>query len=82
VYCGITCDLAARAAQHGARFDPLQAVRWRQSEHYLLCFKDRMFEAIAQEMRVVGSFATQVEALEHAISELSVRRLRREGEPS
>jgi hypothetical protein len=54
--------------------------RWRQSEHYLLCFKDRMFEAIAQEIRVVGSFATQVEALEHAISELSVRRRRREGQ--
>ena len=29
--------------------------RWRKSQHYLLCFKDRMFEAIAQEVQTLYS---------------------------
>ena len=45
--------------------------RWRKSQHYLLCFKDRMFEAIAQEVQVVGTFATKNEALERTLGLVS-----------
>jgi len=41
--------------------------RWRKSRHYLLCFKDSLFEAIAQDVQVVGTFATKNEALERAL---------------
>jgi hypothetical protein len=37
--------------------------RWRTSQHYLLCFKDRMFEAIARNVQLTGPFSTVDEAL-------------------
>lgn len=39
------------------------AERWLASEHYLLCFKDRMFEAIARSVELIGTFTTVEEAL-------------------
>jgi hypothetical protein len=39
---------------------------WRKRQHYLLSFKDNMFEAIAQDVQLVGIFTTEEEALEHA----------------
>ena len=50
--------------------------RWRKSQHYLLSFKDQMFEAIAQDLQQVGVFATEDEALAQALSLLNSRRHR------
>lgn len=50
------------------------AQRWRRSEHHLLCFKDRMFEAIAEEVQIIGTFGMQTDALEHALSQINRHR--------
>jgi hypothetical protein len=41
---------------------------WRKKQHYLLSFKDRMFEAIAQDVHVVGVFATEEDAIQQALN--------------
>lgn len=46
------------------------AERWRTSRHYLLCFKDRMFEAIAESVQFMGTFSTVEQALEHASAQV------------
>lgn len=43
------------------------ASRWRITRHYLLCFKDRMFEAIAREVVVLGAFGTVEDATRVAV---------------
>jgi hypothetical protein len=46
------------------------AERWQMSRHYLLCFKDRMFEAIAQDVRHIGTFGSADEAFNRAVKHL------------
>jgi hypothetical protein len=46
------------------------AERWRTSQHYLLCFKDRMFEAICRDVQVLGVFGAFDDALRRAADEL------------
>jgi hypothetical protein len=45
--------------------------RWRIYRHYLLCFKDRMFEAIAENAEHVGTFKTVQQALDHASAQVT-----------
>jgi hypothetical protein len=55
------------------RFHPQHSSdRWRTSRHYLLSFKDRMFEAISSRIEVVGIFSTSHEAVASAQSLLKL----------
>jgi hypothetical protein len=42
--------------------------RWRTSKHYLICFKDRLFEAVAQDVQLAGTFGKVEEALNQAVA--------------
>ena len=44
--------------------------RWRVTKHYLLCFKDRMFEALALEAKLAGKTNSKADAIEIAIKTL------------
>lgn len=50
--------------KHSAWIAELEAIdrvhpqRWRNVQHYLLCFKDRMFEAIALGVQQLGTFGS------------------------
>jgi hypothetical protein len=44
--------------------------RWRTSRHYLLGFKDRMFEAIAENVEFLGTFSTVEQALTSAAAQV------------
>ena len=49
------------------------AARWTAMQHYLMSFKDRMFEALATETRFVGVFPTFDKATTAAIAEIEGR---------
>jgi hypothetical protein len=51
------------------------AARWRASRHYLLAFKDRMFEAIAQDVQHIGTFGGADEAFNRALEHVGAKRV-------
>ncbi len=51
------------------------AEKWHNSHHYLLCFKDRMFEAIAQDVQLIGTFRASAEALGQAMRHVESARM-------
>ena len=46
------------------------AMRWRKLQHYMLCFKDRIFEAISETSELLGTFPTLDEAIRQALMQL------------
>lgn len=50
-----------------------EAQKWRKTKHYMLCFKDRMFEALATEATLVGEVDSRETATTIALQRLSSR---------
>jgi hypothetical protein len=49
------------------------AQKWRNTKHHMLCFKDRMFEALATEATLAGEAASRETATTIALAQLGSR---------